>query len=151
MEKHRWTRNIFESVDWIPLESYLSSVPLAKQTKILKLIHGWQFTSLRKAMMTSIDDQKIIKTSLCPLQCGENDHNHHYLRCTKQLDSWNMQKELLPLGRMLAKRNTHPDLAKMILLRSMRSFLTSEPPPSSGLPLTPSRNKSRRPSSYKRR
>ena len=117
---------VFDSIDWAPLEGYLKSVPTPKLTNLIKLIHGWQFSSSRKALFESSDKPSACD-GMCPLLCGEKDHVHHYLRCTKQPDTRQLTRELRSLEQTLEKWNTRPDL-KCILLRSMKAYLAGTEP-----------------------
>jgi hypothetical protein len=126
MEKHGWDSTTFHSIDWIPLESYLKGVPTSKLTNIVKLIHGWQFSTTRKAMIDQDKDEETCD-GLCPLGCTHKDHVYHYLQCMRQPGARQIGKELRPLERTMEKLNTHPDLAR-IILRSMKRYLTGMTP-----------------------
>ena len=124
---NQWTQPVFESIDRITLEKYLTNVPDSKRTNLINLMHGWQHTSQRKSMICDSDTESNGLDGACPLGCGAVECNHYYLRCNKQPGCKQLPRELKTIVKYLCNSKTHPDIAA-ILQRSLMSGLSGDDP-----------------------
>ena len=85
VQKNQWTDDIMDMVDWQTLEKYMKTVPNNKATNLVKLMHGWQFTTCRQTLMRmeEADNDTYMTNGECPLGCGCREDDHHYLVCQK--------------------------------------------------------------------
>ena len=115
-------------IDWNILEKYMNTVPHNKATNLIKLMHGWQFTTGRQMLMQAEDDDD--DTSMngdCPLGCGCREEDHHYLVCQKKPGATQMQREKKSLKEYLTNSETHPGMTS-IITRSLCAFLEGKEP-----------------------
>ena len=119
-----------ELVDWNTLGKYMITVPHNKTTNLVKLMHGWQFstTGRQSFMRTDDDDDDTGMKRDCPLGCGCWEDDHHYLVCQKQPGATHqMQCEMKSLKEYLKHSETHPDMAS-IIIRSLCHVLEGNKP-----------------------
>ena len=127
LARNHWTQPVFESIDWITLEKYLTTVSDPKCTNLIKLMYGWQHTSQRETMLRDSDTESNGLDGSCPMGCGAVEGNHHYLRCNKQPGCKQLPRELKTIVQYLGNSKTHPDIAA-ILQRSLMSVLSGDVP-----------------------
>lgn len=87
LQTNKWTKETMELVDWNTLGKYTKTVLHNKKTtNLVKLMHGWQFstTGRQSLMRTDDDDDDTGMNRDCPLGCGCREDDHHYLVCEKQ-------------------------------------------------------------------
>ena len=78
IEKNGWTTSIFNSISWEAYQAELLKTPLIQRPTLIKYIHGWLATKIRRGREGAFRD------SLCPL-CGNEDSKNHFLvvlQCT---------------------------------------------------------------------
>ena len=117
LRKNQWTDDTMDMIDWQTLEKYMNTVPNNKATNLVKLMHGWQFTTGRQTLMRTeeADEDTDMANGECPLGCGCREDDHHYLVCQKQPGATQMQREVKALKDSLDHSDTHPDMAKIIV------------------------------------
>ena len=128
LKKNHWTNETMALIDWNILEKYMNTVPHNKATNLIKLMHGWQFTTGRQMLMQAEDDDD--DTSMngdCPLGCGCREEDHHYLVCQKKPGATQMQREKKSLKEYLTNSETHPGMTS-IITRSLCAFLEGKEP-----------------------
>ena len=72
--KHNWTEEDMETICWEGIENAVKSYKPYLQTKIMQLMHHWQYIGERKLLMKETTGQ-------CPMQCGMLETKLHYVYC----------------------------------------------------------------------
>jgi len=103
---------------------------MAKRIKVSKYIHDWQNTGSQKEKFARsqhrkdpLEEEECQAFSRCPMNCGECEHPHHYLHCTKNLKPDETIRCVQSIATWMMKAGTSNTL-KIIILMAMNAWLT---------------------------
>ena len=107
--KYQWTKKIIDSIDWDLFSYCYSKTKIHKMMNAIKYLHGWQFTKGKEYQQ----NQQI--SPLCPMGCGENETQLHYLLCKEP--SWTpiLKTETVKLKHRLSSLKTAPTIISILL------------------------------------
>ena len=77
MEKYGWSYRTFMDIGWIAHQRELSKYPRLQRGTLIKYMHGWLATKLRRRREGSVMD------STCPL-CGGEENRQHLFSCPNE-------------------------------------------------------------------
>ena len=124
-----WSATQLKMVDWNSSERLLREVTDIKRCNIIQFKHLWQNTGKQKATflesklrqqrkqncLTQDDIKRIRTEGLCPMGCGQQECNMHYLHCTKRAACKLRKRSLHQLRQHLKDMNTAPLITKCII------------------------------------
>lgn len=116
LKKNQWTFETMQRVNWNNLEQALNSYnkPFFR-TKLAQLMHDWQHTGNRKAMMAEGTDD-------CPCQCAMKENKLHYLYYPAIQIAGGRRRLLTMLQQQLKSTNTYPGITTSIGKILMKGF-----------------------------
>jgi hypothetical protein len=112
LQKFKWTRECFDTIDWECLAAFASYMPVTQRTHITKLLYDWQNTGTQKAY---IDPEEANSTHCCPYLCDEPEGPLHYLRCPNKLDMTTVNSKMKVIIKWLQSVNSSPPLTRVLI------------------------------------
>lgn len=115
----------------------MKNLPGEKLTNMIKMQHGWIFTSERDHLFqakTKADYKTRTDSPCCPFKCDEIDYKWHFLTCKKSPLHWQVTKELKPLIQTLHSLQTNQNILSVIVNR-LRTLLKGLPQKQVTLPI----------------
>ena len=103
LKKNMWGETVFNKIAWTGLERAIKTYKPQKQTRIVQLMHNWQWVGERKKMMDANDK------GICPA-CGKDEGKLHYLTCQHRTLKEQRNNLLRLLGKQLAAAETFPGI-----------------------------------------
>ena len=106
--KNSWEEQSMKEINWHAMEIALRTYKLSYRTRMMQLMHDWQYTGDRKILMKDGD-------GTCPMKCGYIEVKMHYIWCKS--DSITSKKlEQLHLFKLQAEAvNTYPGITSAII------------------------------------
>ena len=118
MRKNKWNEEIMKTIHWTALETTLQKYQPQYQTKIMQLMHDWQYTGDRKILFKDGDGK-------CPMNCGATENKLHYIWC-KDTTFLNIKLKHLNLFQSQARAiNTYPGIITVLAKILLHGFDTS--------------------------
>ena len=102
-KKNKWNDEMMQEINWSGLEKALLSYQPFYSTKIMQLMHDWQYVGERKLLMNDNDGN-------CPMQCGCLETKLHYLYCNDTTVKTKRNAYLQLLTKQLHAINTYPGI-----------------------------------------
>ena len=107
-KKNKWVSSTMEKIMWDDLAMTLNSYIPIFRSKIMQLMHDWQYVGERKQLMNDSEDK-------CPMQCGELETRLHYLWCKDKAFCETRKKHLHLLHKQLDSAGTYPGITATIM------------------------------------
>ena len=95
-------------VEWSQLSDALGTYSPLYSTRIMQLMHNWQYVGERKALMKDGE-------GLCPMNCGHRETKMHYLWCNSTTFASTRKKHLKLLQTQMQALQTYPGITTVMI------------------------------------
>ena len=122
-QKYNWTTDIINNISWDSLGISMRRLPTTQRLKQLQYLHNWQNVGQQKILFaqstaasngTSLSSATLQDLHTCPLGCGKNEVQGHYLLCQSSPALKARELSLTCIRRVLKDNNTCPILSHVM-------------------------------------
>ena len=105
--KYNWNEDIMTKIHLTALETTLDKYKPQYCTKIMQMMHDWQYTGDRKILFRDGEGK-------CPMSCGQVEGKMHYLWCSNEKFTSTRLKHLKLLQSQMKAMNSYPGITTVI-------------------------------------
>ena len=108
-DKNKWSNTVFQSVDWMGFNGFLSKLDNVRQTNVIKLVHNW----INDGHQQDLFSNQLHFTE-CPADCGQIETHQHYISCYAPPMLTQNTKCVISLRKQWAKLRTAIPIARAL-------------------------------------